>query len=204
MPYPKHFACLSISSVQFSCSVVSDSLRPYGLQHDRPPCPSPTPGARSNSFPLSQWCHSTISSSVIPFASHLQSFPGSGSFPMSQLFASGVGVSASTSTGSSKKQESSRKNIYFCFIDYAKAFDCVDHNKLWKILQEMRIPNHLTCLLRNLSVGQEELDIEQQYWSFSFNISPSNEHSGLISFKMDWLYLLAVQGTPKSLLQHHS
>ena len=60
-----------------------------------------------------------------------------------------------TSAGSSKKQESSRKNIYFCFIDYAKAFDCVDHNKLWKILQEMGIPDHLTCLLRNLYAGQE-------------------------------------------------
>ena len=60
-----------------------------------------------------------------------------------------------TSVGSLKKQESSRKNIYFCFIDYAKAFDCVDHNKLWKILQEMGIPDHLTCLLRNLYAGQE-------------------------------------------------
>jgi len=60
-----------------------------------------------------------------------------------------------TSIGSLKKQESSRKNIYFCFIDYAKAFDCVDHNKLWKILQEMGIPDHLTCPLRNLYAGQE-------------------------------------------------
>ena len=60
-----------------------------------------------------------------------------------------------TSTGSSKKQESSRKNIYFCFIDYAKAFDCVDHNKLWEILKEMERPDHLTCLLRNLYTGQE-------------------------------------------------
>ena len=60
-----------------------------------------------------------------------------------------------TSAGSRKKQESSRKNIYFCFIDYAKAFDCVDHNKLWKILQEMGIPHHLTCLFRNLYAGQE-------------------------------------------------
>ena len=60
-----------------------------------------------------------------------------------------------TSSGSSKKQESSRKNIYFCFIDYAKAFDCVDHNKLWKILKEMGIPDHLICLLRNLYAGQE-------------------------------------------------
>ena len=60
-----------------------------------------------------------------------------------------------TSVGSSKKQESSRKNIYFCFVDYAKAFDCVDHNQLWKILKEMGIPDRLTCLLRNLYVGQE-------------------------------------------------
>ena len=60
-----------------------------------------------------------------------------------------------TSAGSLKKQESSRKNIYFCFIDYAKAFDCVDHHKLWKILKEMGIPDHLTCLLRNLYAGQE-------------------------------------------------
>ena len=86
-------------SVQFNRSVVSDSLWPHGLQHARLPCPSPTPGAYSNSCPLSQWCHPTISSSVIPF-SHLQSFPASGSFPMSQLFASGgqsIGVSTSAS-----------------------------------------------------------------------------------------------------------
>ena len=63
-----------------------------------------------------------------------------------------------TSTGSSEKQESSRKTIYFCFIDYAKAFDCVDHNKLWKILQGMAIPDHLTCLLTNLYAGQEAID----------------------------------------------
>ena len=62
-----------------------------------------------------------------------------------------------TSAGSWKKQESSRKNIYFCFIDYAKAFDCVDHNKMWKILKEMEIPDHLTCLLRNLYAGQEAI-----------------------------------------------
>ena len=60
-----------------------------------------------------------------------------------------------TSAGSSKKQKSSRINIYFCFIDYAKAFDCVDHSKLWKILKEIGIPDHLTCLLRNLYAGQE-------------------------------------------------
>ena len=68
---------------------MSDSLRPHGLQHSRPPCPSPTPGVYSNTCPLSQWCHPTISSSVAPFFSCLQSFPASGSFQMSQLFASG-------------------------------------------------------------------------------------------------------------------
>ena len=86
-------------SVQFSCSVVSDSLWPNGLQHTRPLCPSPIPAVYSNSCPLSQWCHTTISSSVIPFSSRLQSFPASGSFKMSQLFTSGgqsIGVSAST------------------------------------------------------------------------------------------------------------
>ena len=119
------------SSVQFSHSVMSDSLWPHRLQHARPPCPSLTPRVYPNSCPLCQWCHPTISSSVVPFFSCPLSFPASGSFQMSQL----------------------------------------------------RWPN---------------------YWSFSFNISPCNEHPGLISFRMDWLDLLAVQGTLKSLLQHHS
>ena len=110
---------------------MSGSLWPRGLQHNRPLCPSPPPRVYPNSCPLSRWCHPTISSSVVRFSSCLQSFPASGSFPMSQLFTSG---------------------------------------------------------------GQ----------SFSFNISPSNEHPGLISFRMDWLNLLVVQGTLKSLLQHHS
>ena len=88
------------NSVQFSHSVVSDSLWPHGLQHTRLPCPSPTPGAYSNSCSLSQWYHPTISSSVISFSSCLQSFPASGSFPLSQFFTSGgqsIGVSASAS-----------------------------------------------------------------------------------------------------------
>ena len=123
----------SVSSVQFHRSVISDSLWPDGLQHARPPCPSPTPGVYPNSCPLSQWCHPTISSSVVPFSSHLQSFLASGSFQKSQLFASG-----------------------------------------------------------GQSIG------------FSFSLSLSNEYSGLISFRMDCLDLLAVQGTLKSLLQHHS
>ena len=111
----------------FSCSVVSNSLWPYGLQNTRLPCPSPTPRAYSNSCPLHQWCHPTISSSVVHSSSHLQSFP----FQMSWFFTSG---------------------------------------------------------------GQ----------TFSFNISPSNEYSGLISFRVDWFDLLAVQGTLKSLHQHCS
>ena len=97
---PSFWSQWIFSSVQFSCSVVSYSLRPHGLQHARPPCPSPTPGVYPNSCPLSWWCHPTISSSVIPFSSHLQSFPASGSFQMSQFFASGgqnIGVSASGS-----------------------------------------------------------------------------------------------------------
>ena len=126
------WSLLSPSSVQFSQSVVSNSLRPPGLQHAKLACPSPTPGDYSNSCPLSWWCHPTISSSVTPF-SCLPSFPPSGSFPMSVL--------------------------------------------------HIRWP---------------------KYWSFNFSISPSNEYSGLISFRMDWLDLLAVQGTLKSLLQHHS
>ena len=88
------------NSVQFSHSVVSDSLWPHELQHSRPPCPSPTPGVYPNSCPLSRWCHPTISSSVVPFSSCPQSFPVSGSFQMSQFFASGgrsIGVSASAS-----------------------------------------------------------------------------------------------------------
>ena len=122
-------------SVQFSCSVVSNSLQPHGLQHARLPCPSPTPGACTNSCPYSRWCHQTISSSVISFSSCLKSFPASGSFPMSQLFTSGgqiIEVSALKS------------------------------------------------------------------------ICPSKEYSGLISFRIEWLDLLAVQRTLKSLLQQHS
>ena len=124
------------SSVPFSCSVMSDSLRPHEPQHARPPCPSPTPGVHSDLCPSSQWCHPTISSSVVPFSSCPQSLPASRSFPMSQLFALGgqsTGVSASAS-----------------FLHH------------------------------------------------------SNKHPGLISVRMDWLDLLAVQGTLKSLLQHQS
>ena len=88
------------SSVQFNCSVVYDSLWPHGLQHTTPPCPSPIPRVYSNSSPLNWWCYPTISFSVVPFSSCSQSFPASGSFQMSQLFASGgqsIKASASAS-----------------------------------------------------------------------------------------------------------
>ena len=94
------YVCIQFSSVQFSCSVVSDSLRPHESQHARPPCPSPTPEVYSNTCPSSRWCNPAISSSVIPFSSCPQSLQASGSFPMRQLFASGgqsTGVSASAS-----------------------------------------------------------------------------------------------------------
>ena len=124
--------CALFSSVQ--CSVVSDSLRPHEPQHARPPCPSPTAGFYPNPCPLSQWCHPTISSSVVPFSSCPQSFPTSGSFPMSQR---------STSGGQN------------------------------------------TEVLASTSV----LPMSTQDWS---------------PLGLDWLDLLEVQGTLKSLLQHHS
>ena len=86
---PWNFYLQAFCSVQFSCSVMSNSLRSHGLQHTRPPCPSPSPGVHPNPCPSSWWCHPTISSSVVPFSSCLRSFPASGSFPMSQLFTSG-------------------------------------------------------------------------------------------------------------------
>ena len=110
----------TLQSVQFSHSVVSNCLRPHGLQHARPPCPSPSPGVYSNSCPLSQWCHPTISSSVVLFSSCLQSFPASGSFQMSQLFTSGgqsIGVSASASVLPMNTQEWSRSIFRMDWLD---------------------------------------------------------------------------------------
>ena len=101
MPYLLYY------SVQFSRSVLSDSLRPHESQHARPPCPSPTPGVHSDSCPLSQWCHPAISSSVVPFSSCPQSLPASGSFPVNQLFSWGgqsIGVSALASVLPKKSQ----------------------------------------------------------------------------------------------------
>ena len=98
--HESHLFAWGRTSVQFSHSVVSDSLQPHELQHSRPPCPSPTLRVYPNPYPLSRWCHPAISSSVVPFSSCPQSFPASGSFPVSQLFTWGglsTGVSASTS-----------------------------------------------------------------------------------------------------------
>ena len=108
------FQSLRISSVQFSHSVVSNSLQPHESQHARPPCPSPTPGVHSDSRPSSRWCHPAISSSVVPFSSCLQSIPASESFPMSQLFAWGgqsTGVSALASFLPKKSQGSYGSSI---------------------------------------------------------------------------------------------
>ena len=123
-------------SVQFSSSVVPDSLQPHELQHVRPPCPSPTPGVHPNLCPLSWWCHPTISSSVIPFSSHL--YPASGSFPVSQFFASGghsIGASALASvfpmntqdgfalglTGWISLQSKGLSRIFFIFSPYPQS-----------------------------------------------------------------------------------
>ena len=91
---------IQFSSVHFSRSVVSNSLRSHGLQHTKLPCPSPTPGACSNSWPSSLWCHRTVSSSVILFSSLLQSYPASGSFPMNQFFTSGDQSSEASASAS--------------------------------------------------------------------------------------------------------
>ena len=92
------------------------------------------------------------------------------------------------SAGSWKKQESSRKNIYFCFIDYAKAFDCVDHNELWKILKKMGIPDHLTCLLRNLYAGQEATDTTGHGTTDWFQIGKGIHQGCILSHCLSNLY----------------
>ena len=115
--YLKNSCICNISKIillQFSCLVASNSLWPHGLQHSRPPCPSRTLGIHPNSCPFSQWCHPTISSSVVPFSSCPQSFPASGSFQMSQLFALGgqsIGVSALTSVLPTNTQDWSLSNF---------------------------------------------------------------------------------------------
>ena len=111
---------------QFSHSAMFDSLRPHGLHHDRLPCPSPTPGACSNSCPSTQWCHPTTSSSVVPFSSCLQSFPASGSFPGSQFFASGGQSTGNSSFSMSPSNEYS--GLISFNIDW---FDLFAVKRLW-------------------------------------------------------------------------
>ena len=127
----------SSPGVQFSCSVMSDSLQPHGLQHTRLPCPPPTPGANSNSCPLSQWCHPTISTSVIPFSSRLQSFPASGSFQMSQFFTSGsqsIGVSASASVHP--------VNIHDWFPLRWTGWISLQSKRLWRVFSNTTVQKH--------------------------------------------------------------
>ena len=122
---------LSISSVQFSCSVMSNSSRPHELQHARPLCPSPTPRVYSNSCPLSRWCHSAISPFVVPFSSCPQSLPASGSFLMSQLFAWG-GHSTSTSL---LQLSILQPSVYY--------FDCSTASVFWEVALSREISSFL-------------------------------------------------------------
>ena len=148
----------------------------HGLQHARLPCPSLSPRVSSNSCPLSRWCHPTVSSSVIPSSSRLQSFPASGSFLTSQLFASGG--------------QSIRPSASVLLMNIQDWFPL----GLTGLILQLKGPSRIFS-------NESALRIRwPKYWSFS-NISPSNEHPRLISFRMDWLDLLAVQGTVKSLLQ---
>ena len=161
----------------FSLSVMSNSLWPHGLHYTRLPCPSPSPRDCSNSCPLSGWCHSTVSSSVIPF-SYLHSFPASVSFLISWLFTSGEG-------NDNPLQYPCLENPVDGGVWQAK-----DHRvaKSWSWLSDF---THSLTRIR-----------WPKYWSFGFSINPSNEYSGLNSIRIDWFDLFAVQGTLKSLLQH--
>ena len=166
----------------FSLLVISNSLWSHGLQHSRPPYPSPSPRVCPSSCTLHQWPHPTMSSSDALSSFCPQSFTASGNFPVSQLFTSGdqnPGASASVSV--------LPVNIQGWF--------------------PLRLTGLISLLSKDLSgVFSSESAVYirwPKYWSFSFSISPSNEYSGLISIKIDWFDLLSVQGTLKSLLQHH-
>ena len=192
---------------------MSNSLWPHGLQHNSPPCPSPTPRVYSNFCPLCRWCHPTISSSVIPFSSCLRSFPASGSFPVSQFFAScgqNIAVSASASV--------LPMNIQDWFPLGWAGWISLQSKGLWRVFSNTTVQkhpflgaqlslNHSDSIFPSIRVFSNESVLHirwPKYCSFSFSIIPLNEHSGLISFRMYWLDLLALQGTLKSLLQHHS
>jgi len=197
---------------------MSYSLWSHGLQHAWLPCPSLSPRVRSNSWPLSWWCHPTTSSSVALFWSCPQSFPESGSFPMSQLLKSGgqrIGASASASVLVVVVQSPSHVRLF------ATPRTAVHQASLsltisWSLPKFMSIAlvmpsGHLIlwCPLLLPSIFPNIRDFSSQsalyirwpkYWSFSFS-SPSNKYSGLISIKIDWFDLFAVQGTLRSLLQ---
>ena len=138
-----------------------DSSQPHESQHARPPCPSPTPGVHLDSRPSSQWCHPLISHTSKAVLKILQARLQQ--YVNRELPYVQTGFRKCRRTRDQivnirwimEKAREFQKNIYFCFIDYAKAFDCVDHNKLWKILKEMGVPDYVTCLLRNLYAGQE-------------------------------------------------
>ena len=145
MPWRGGWYSLSCCSLQFSCSVMSDSLRPHGLQHARLPCPSPTPGAYSNSCPLSWWCHPNISS-VIPFSSCLQSFPATGSFQMSQLFASG-----GQSSGASASALVLSMNIQGWFLLGCTGWISLQSKGLSRVFSNTTVQKAVSFLYRPLS-----------------------------------------------------
>ena len=185
-----------------------------------PPCPLTTPGVHSNSCPLSQRCHPKISSSTVPFSFYLQSFPVSGSFPMSQFFTSGgqnIGISASASVQFSRSVVSN--SLRPRELQHARHPLFITNSwgslRLTSIESVMPSSHLIFCrpilllppIPPSIRVFSNESTLYMKwpkYWSFSFSIIPSKEHPELISFRMDWLDLLAVQGTLKSLLQHHS
>ena len=181
----------------FSCSVMSNSLQPHGLEHARLPYLSPSPRACSNSCPLSRWCHRTISSSITHFSSCLQSFSASVQFSA---------VTQSCPTLRPHRPQHTRPPCPSPTPEFTKTHVhwAGDAIQLSDSLCPLLLLPAVFPSIRVFSI-ESALHIRwPKYWSFSFNISPSSEHPGLISFRMAWLDLLAVQGTLKSLLQYHS
>ena len=200
-----------INSVWFSRSIVSNSLRPHESQHARPPCPSQTPGDHSNPRPSSRWCHPAISSSVVPFSS------------CPQLIRYIIIIILTVKFSLKLKDiQFSRSVVSDSVIPLTAAHQAplsiTNSQSLFKLISIELVmpPNHLMLchpllllpsIFPNLRVFSNEsvLCIRwPKYWSFSFRIGPSNEYSGLISFWMDGLDLLAVHEMLKNILQHHS
>ena len=170
----------TVSSVQFSCSVMSDSLWPHGLQHARPPCPSPTLGVYPNSCPLSRWCHPTISSSVVPFPSCPQSLPASGSFPISQLSAWGgqsIGVSASTSVLPMNTQDWSPLGGTGCISLQSKGLSRVFSNTT---VQKHQFFSTQPSSQSNSHIHTWPLDSKQQNWDSKYRQSESSANANSI------------------------